>query len=147
MVKHDLAAIGIDVEVQQYDDWMERAAVRGAAYDILDSVWYGDYAGSDPAGVVAALFDGSGLRASGNTNLAYFDDSVTTARIARARRLRGAARYRAFAAIDAELTRTSAPMIAFAVDNVAELFSARIGCRHFQPAYGSTSLAALCLRR
>jgi hypothetical protein len=96
--------------------------------------------------VIGALLDGAEIRASGNTNLSYLDDRDTNTRIARAKRLRGAARYRAFAALDAELTRRVAPMIAFAVDNEAELFSARIGCRHFQPAYGSTSLAALCLR-
>ncbi len=81
------------------------------------------------------------------TNLSYFDDAATNVRIRDARKLRGDARYRPFTELDADLTTKQAPLAAFAVDNIAEFFSAHIGCQRFQPAYSSASLAGLCLRR
>ena len=67
-------------------------------------------------------------------------------RLAHAAKLSGDARDRAYASLDADLARDDAPLAAFAVDNVAEFFSQRLGCSVFQPVSGSSSLGALCLR-
>jgi DNA-binding SARP family transcriptional activator/ABC-type transport system substrate-binding protein len=147
IVKQNLARIGIDVTVEQFEDWDRRAAVRGAGFDIFDDVWLGDYSGSDPADIIGALLDGREIRSQGSTNFSYFDNAATNTRIRAAMQLRGSARYRAFTELDADLTTKQAPLAAFAVDNIAEFFSARVGCQRFQPAYASTSFAGLCLRR
>jgi hypothetical protein len=56
--------------------------------------------------------------------------------------LRGAARLRAYAALDERLAREAAPMIAVEVLNDATLVSGRVGCvtRPFD-------LSAVCLNR
>ena len=52
--------------------------------------------------------------------------------------------YPTYARLDAELARTSAPLVAYGSSSAHELFSARIGCQSFG-AYG-TDIAALCVR-
>jgi hypothetical protein len=60
-------------------------------------------------------------------------------------RLPDAARGRAIAEIDADLSR-SAAAVPFATTASPDLFSDRIGCQVHQPIYG-ISLGALCVRR
>jgi DNA-binding SARP family transcriptional activator/ABC-type transport system substrate-binding protein len=144
IVRRNLRPIGIDVVIRQYDDWDVRASDVGARYDIFDLAFPVDYA--DPAAVLEPLLSGDTIEATGNTNAAYLDDKAINARLRRAARLTGAERLAAYAAIDADVARDSAPMAAFANDNVGEFLSARVGCEAFQPVYAGVSLAALCVR-
>jgi hypothetical protein len=57
--------------------------------------------------------------------------------------LSGAERYRAYARLDADLTRDAAPMLIFGNESSRDFFSARIGCQTYQPTSGM-DLAALC---
>jgi peptide/nickel transport system substrate-binding protein len=145
IVRSNLAPIGLRVRIRQLDSWDIAGGRRGAGYDLLDIVWTPDR--PDPAAVLKPLLDGASLRPTDNTNLSYFDDPATNARLARAGTLSGDARYRAYGALDVAVAREDTPLAAFAVDNVAEFLAPRIGCSVFQPAYGSSSLGALCLRR
>ena len=145
IVRSNLAPLGIRVRIRQLDSWDIAGGRRGAKYDLLDLVWTPDRL--DPAAVLEPLLDGAGLRPEDNTNLSYYDDPATNARLALAGTLSGDARYRAYGALDAQVARDDAPLAAFAVDNVAEFLSPRLGCAVFQPAYGGLSLGALCLRR
>ena len=144
IVRRDLAPLGLRVKIRQLVTWDIAGGRRGAEYDLLDVVWTPDV--PDPDAILGPLLDGTRLRPTDNTNLSYFDDPSTNARLARAGALTGGARYRAFGTLDAELARDDAPLAAFAVDNVAEYFSPRLGCSVFQPVIGSSSLGALCVR-
>jgi DNA-binding SARP family transcriptional activator/ABC-type oligopeptide transport system substrate-binding subunit/DNA-binding beta-propeller fold protein YncE len=144
IVRRNLRPIGIDVVIRQYDDWFVRASERGARYDIFDLAFYVDYA--DPAAVLEPLLSGDSIGATGNTNAAYLHDRALDARLRSAARLTGAERLAAYGAIDVDVARDSAPMAAFANDNVGEFLSARVGCAVFQPVYAGVSLAALCVR-
>jgi peptide/nickel transport system substrate-binding protein len=93
------------------------------------------------------LLDGRTIVASGNTNNSYFDQPTFNARLDAAGRLSGAARYRAYGQLDVDLARDAAPLVAYALLPVNELFSARIGCQVFQPSYLRMDLAGLCIRR
>jgi hypothetical protein len=77
--------------------------------------------------------------------LPTFVDSKWRARLAAASRLTGTARYLNYARLDAELARYAAPLAAFGNQTGLDLFSSRIGCQVFTPAYG-IDLAALCVR-
>ena len=145
IVRSDLAPLGLRVRIRQLDNWDIAGGRRGAAYDLLDVVWTPDL--PDPAAVLQPLLDGAALRPTGNTNLSYYDDPATNARLARAATLSGEARYAAYGALDPDVARDDAPLAAFAVDNVAEFLSPRLGCSVFQPTFGASSLGALCLRR
>ena len=68
------------------------------------------------------------------------------ARLAQARTLGAADRIAAYAAIENDTLRRTAPYAAFASFVSGEYLSARAGCRVRQGAYGVVDLAALCVR-
>jgi len=92
------------------------------------------------------VLDGSRIKARENTNLAHFDNPAYNRKLETASVLAGPARYRAYGALDVELARKAAPLVAIATAVHSNFFSARIGCRTYQPVYGF-DLAALCLKR
>jgi peptide/nickel transport system substrate-binding protein len=67
------------------------------------------------------------------------------AQVARADRTQGAARHRAFAALETKLARGAVPMAGFGEFVVPEYLSPRVGCRVFQGAYGFLDLGAACI--
>lgn len=73
-----------------------------------------------------------------------FDDPVYNRRLEAAAKLNGAARYTAYARLDADLTKNADPLIAWGNPTSQDLFSARLGCQIYGPI--SVDLAALCIR-
>jgi len=148
IIRRDLAPLGIDVTVKS-DFPVGGAplaiAKRGANFDL--SPFMSTAALPDPGSFLRSLFDGSLLRATGNTNVSYFDDAVVNARLAHADRLSGRARERAFGRIAADLAREQAPIAVFSQPYQAEFVSKRLSCLTEQPAFGGLDLAALCLRK
>ena len=147
IIRRSLAPLGIHVTVNS--DFPVGAAVvatskRGANFDLFPFMSTADL--PDPGRFLRSLFDGSLLRATGNTNVSYFDDAGVNARLARADRLSGRARERAFGRIAADLARNQAPIAVFSQPYQAEFVSKRLGCLIEQPAFGGLNLAALCLR-
>jgi hypothetical protein len=62
------------------------------------------------------------------------------ARLGGARRMKAAERY------ELELLRRAPPAAAFGTPTIPQFFSARVGCKTFQPLFFGVDLAALCLR-
>jgi DNA-binding SARP family transcriptional activator/ABC-type transport system substrate-binding protein len=148
IIRRDLAPLGIYVSVRS-DFPVGGAGVaaskRGARFDLTPLTSTPDLA--DPGNFVRSLFDGTLIRATGNTNLSYFNDPVVNARLARADRLSGRARERAFGRIAVDLARDQAPIAVFSQPYQAEFVSTRLGCMIHQPAFGGLDLAALCLHK
>jgi ABC-type transport system substrate-binding protein/endonuclease/exonuclease/phosphatase family metal-dependent hydrolase len=145
IVKQDLAEIGLDVEIHSFPRAVQftKAGTRGEPYDITLEGWLDDYL--DPYDTLF-LLDGTTIRPAENTDLAYFDDPEFNAKLHAANRLAGDGRTDALGALDVETAAGAAPLAAYMNDNVRSFFSDRIGCHVYQPALGSISLAALCLR-
>ena len=137
-LKRDLAKIGIDVKVVGVPG---RRTSAGSAPPVrttsASAPGLPDYA--DPFAILNIKFDG---RFVGSTNWGRFDDGEANRALRHAASLDGAARYSAYAALDARLAREFAPMIAVEVLNDATLVSGRVGCvtRPFD-------LAAVCLKQ
>ena len=104
--------------------------------------WYADF--PDPHNVLNALLRGNHLPANESQNKSFFNDARYNRRLDIAARLSGAARYEAYARLDAELAGKESPIIAFGIPIQRDYFSTRIGCQVFQPAGGGIDLAALC---
>jgi peptide/nickel transport system substrate-binding protein len=146
IVTQDLATIGIGAAVHAIPlgNYFEQIQTRGEPFDIaVSGGWNTDFL--DPAGMLV-LFDGRHISAHGNVDMSYFNDPAVDARLDAASRLTGQARYRAYGLLDLELARDYAPILAYSVPANGELFSARIGCRIYQPINDATDLAALCIR-
>ena len=139
VIRSDLAAIGIEVEVRQFPvaALFDRLLTPGEPWDLAQFGWYADYA--DPSNFINAVFRSRG------PPYTYLDDPRFARRMAAAARLSGARRYRAYARLDRDLASKAAPAAAYASGPRPRFFSARIGCQVNQPLYGIV-LGELCLR-
>jgi class 3 adenylate cyclase/ABC-type oligopeptide transport system substrate-binding subunit len=141
VVRRNLAAIGLDVEVKNFslDQMFRRIQRPGEPWDIGYYNFFMDF--PDASDFVATLFTPFG---EGDPNVGHFRDKKITRGMRAAGRLTDAARARAFARLDANLARAGAAA-PFATGVTTDFFSDRIGCQVHQPIYG-ISLGALCLR-
>jgi YVTN family beta-propeller protein len=138
IVKHNLAAIGINVQIHTVPDselFAEYAQPK-PAFDLAWDGWIPDY--TDPDAMLSELLEDSAV-------LPTFDDPKTRAQLAEAARLSGPERYLTYARLDYEIARDEAPLVAFGNVSIRDLFSARIGCQTYG-VYGM-DLAALCVRK
>jgi peptide/nickel transport system substrate-binding protein len=143
IVQYDLAKIGIAVEIR-LSPRPGSPGTRGEPFDIVDiGCWFPAY--MDPAAILNPSFNGRLLRPTGNTNVAYFNDTRFNRRLAAASRLRGRARTRTYAKLDVDLVR-AAPAVAYGVGSQFAFVSRRIGCVELNPLNG-LSLGAVCLKR
>jgi peptide/nickel transport system substrate-binding protein len=144
IIQRDLQPLGIDVQVKEFplDEFYNLISRRGEPFDLAVNGWYGNT--TDPAQYLE-LFDGSTIKADGNSNFSYFNDPAFDRQLHAAAALSGATRYRTYRQLDLELEHDLAPAATFATTASRDFFSARMGCQLYQPVYG-IDLAALCLR-
>jgi len=145
LIQAELAPIGISVGIKAFphDEVFNRSGIRGEPFDMALDAWFPVY--TDPSNIFNYLFDGRSIKATGNSNFSYFDDPVYNRRLAAAAQLTGPRRYLAYQALEADLLRNAAPAAPLLNWAEQEFFSARIGCKVYQPIYG-IDLAALCLK-
>ncbi len=139
-----LEPLGIDVQVKEFpiDDYFVRIGRRGEPFDLAISGWA---SGTTDPGAMLAIFDGSTIHASDNTNFSYIDDPALDRQLHAAAELSGPQRYRVYAQLELVIERDIVPAAAIAVDASRDFFSAHLGCQVYQPVYG-TDLGALCVR-
>ena len=139
IVRANLGAIGIDVEVKSFSIFpmFGREFTKGEPFDIGWFGWSVDY--PDPSDFIDLPFTGSDAAFPAAGAERY------TPRIAAASRLGGQQRLRAYGQLDIDLARHAAPAVAFANLTAEDFFSATTGCQVFQPIYGM-DLGALCRR-
>ena len=137
VVKSNLAAIGIDVQVKTFplDALFTRVGRQGEPFDLSWGEWVADY--PDPDNFLNLLLRGE-LYPS-------FDDPAFERKLAKAARLSGPARYLTYGKLDADLARNGAPLAAYGTMLSYDFFSARLGCQINHPVFG-IDLAALCIR-
>ena len=130
----NLGAIGIDVVTRQHTtDLVSRLARSGEPWDLaFPLAWGADY--PDP-GFLGSLVQG----------YTPFDDTSYQRKIRAASRLSGPRRYLTYGALDADIARNAAPLVAVGNKLSRDFFSARIGCQVYQPV-SWMDLAALCIR-
>ncbi len=138
IVKTDLAAIGLNVQIKTFaeDKMFAREATPGEPFDLGWDGWLPNY--FDPESMLTETLQDS-------SNGPTFDDPTYRRKLAAAARLSGPERYLTYGRLDLELARNAAPLAAF--DNLPEhdFYSARIGCQTYG-IYGM-DLAALCIKR
>jgi YVTN family beta-propeller protein len=138
IIKANLAAIGIDVQVKAFpiDALFNRVARPGEPFDLAFAEWVADY--PDP-------YDFLNVLLWGGSALPTFDDPAYARRAASVAKLSGPRRYLAYRKLDLDLIRNAAPWAAYENFPNNDFFSARMGCQVYQPVYGM-DLAALCIR-
>ena len=144
-IKRDLGRIGIAVEVVPLPvaQFFDRLANLDEPYDLVWVGWQPAFV--DPYDVLNSLLDGRQLALPDNGDYARFNSAKYNRLLARAARLRGSARYRAYGRLDVQLARDAAPLAAGIDIRQSYLLSRRAGCVHLSPT-GYLELATVCLR-
>jgi ABC-type oligopeptide transport system substrate-binding subunit len=143
-VQFNLSKIGLNCNITPLDRVVQttKGGVKGAQFDLLLNGWGQDY--PDPYDFINILLSGTSIQADNNVNLSYFNSPVWNKRMDQAARLSGAARYKAYAALDAGLMKGPAPQAPYIDTNARIFLSKRVGCYVYSQTYGSI-LNSLCV--
>ena len=145
LIQSNLKAIGINVTIRTFPRSVQftKEGVKGEPFDIADEGWIADYA--DPSNFINKLLDGRTIQAANNVNFSYFNDPVFNRKMDEAQLKVGEDRDAAYAALDEDLARNAAPLVAWSVPNNIDFVSSRVGCYQWHPVY-FMNLATLCLK-
>jgi peptide/nickel transport system substrate-binding protein len=137
IVKTDLAAIGLQVDVQAFPlaTMFAREGRPGEQFDLGYVGWAPDY--PDPAAMLDSLLE-EGFAPN-------FDDPAYQRRLTQAAQLSGPERYLTYGRLDLDMASKGAPLAVYGNSVIPDFFSARIGCQT-HGVYG-IDLAALCIRQ
>lgn len=146
VIQANLKQVGITVQPKTYTFAVviEKAGRQGEPFDMFLIGWFADY--PDPYDFINVLLHGRSIAKTNNVNTAYWNDPVYNRKMDAAARLSGDARYRAYGALDVDITSNASPFVVYQNSNVREFVSERIGCYSFQPAWGQMNLALACLK-
>jgi ABC-type oligopeptide transport system substrate-binding subunit/class 3 adenylate cyclase len=134
IVRANLATIGIDVRIREFDNPWD-AANRGVAIDLIDSGAQLDYA--DPARFLESMLNEAMPPAWLPAEVQRQIDELVG--------LTGSQRVAEATALADRLAADQVPLAAVGNGVIGEYFSPRLGCRVFPPMGFGVDLAALCL--
>lgn len=138
----NLEKIGLKVDIKTFPPTAYFAQIENprAAFDIAGFDWLPDYI--DPYQYTNLFFDG---RHHGGRSLSRFDSPRYNRLMRHAARLRGQARYQAYADLDLRLSRDAAPFLIIGYGSDVTFVSNRVGvgCLDLSPYL---DLAAVCLK-
>lgn len=144
VIKFNLSRIGLDVDIREFARpiLFARLKTPGESWDLAGPLfWFAD--NPDPYNFVGEFFAKPWTDPK-SMNISRFADRGIMARLRRADRLRGAARYRALGQLEIEILRDHAPVAPIANNTGLAITSARLGCVRFNVQTG-IDLARLCL--
>jgi peptide/nickel transport system substrate-binding protein len=124
--QRQLQAIGLTAKLVPADpqDYYGPLTTKGTDYNIAHSGWCADY--FDPFDFINVNFDGRSIQPTGNTDYTYFDSSAFNKQMDAASSKSGAARARAYAALDKTLMTKYAPAFPIYVPTFRYLTSRRV---------------------
>ena len=146
ILKYNLSQMGCNVTTKSFVGYAiyTAAGVKGAPFDAMFAGWYQDYA--DGYDFFHILLDGRTLQASNNNNLAYFNEPSVNTKIDAANKLTGAARAKAWGALDIYTMKNYAPWAPVDNRNVRDYIGPNTAGYQFSPAWGSMDLGTLYLK-
>jgi peptide/nickel transport system substrate-binding protein len=139
VVASSFGKIGIQTTIVQFapEELDKRLHTPKEPFDAVIRGWSSEY--PDP-------FDFIDVLLNGNNNLAHYNTAALEKQLAAASKLAGSARYKAYSALDIDLTAHGAPWVAFDNRNERDFVSAHVKNYVFQPVYGGMDLTAVQLR-
>jgi ABC-type oligopeptide transport system substrate-binding subunit len=134
IVQANLRNIGLNMDIRLFPRaaQFEATGRRGEPFDLSLEGWHMDY--FDPYDFIF-LLDGTTIRPANNVNFSYFNSPAFNRRIAQAKTLVGAQRYRAFSQLDIDLSRNAAPLASYMTDNDRHYVSSRVGGYYYHPVF------------
>jgi len=145
LTKQQLAEIGLEVEIKLVPfhtasaAYLRLLAARDEPWDMALVLWTPNL--PDPDAYINLLLDTHHI---GATNVAGFASAAYDRKMQQANRLLNArARSRAYGALDVQLARDAAPLVALSIVNEATFVSRRVGCIVLRPGL---DLTTVCLK-
>jgi ABC-type transport system substrate-binding protein len=144
LIRQQLAAIGLDVEVRGIPihsasaAYYRKLATPGEPWDLAFGLWSPSYI--DPYAYINLLFE---RRFLGATNFARFTSRAHDRQMRLAASAQGEERNSAYGTLDVRLARDAAPIAAVDFLNEPTLVSKRVGCVVLRPVL---DLTAVCLK-
>ena len=147
LVTAQLRAIGFtNIEHRAFSSGLFSAlGRRGNDYDLAAVAWSAPF--PDPSAVLNTLLSGETIRATENTNIAYFNNDEANWLLRRAASLTGKKRLEAYGNLDLLIQRRWAPVVVLGRRNDRAFFSDRIDTKSIvqSPVY-ELDLGRLALR-
>jgi peptide/nickel transport system substrate-binding protein len=143
LIKTSLGKIGCNVTdtMHSYCWYWNCAGIKGTSMDIMAAGWSAEYPdGYDWFGL---LFNGRTIRASGNTDLAYMNNSTVNAKTDACNKLAGSARTNCWGALDQWMTDKIAPWATISATNFVDYISANAHGYRFNGPFASVDLGLL----
>lgn len=146
LVKQQLAAIDLDVEIKQIPlhiasaAYLEKLAARGEEWDIALVLWTPNI--PDPHAYLNQLLETQFL--DGSTLTGFRSQAASRDLSRAARSIQAGSRNAAYGRLDARLARQFAPLASLNVINEVTLVSNRVGCIVLRPVL---DLAVACLKQ
>jgi peptide/nickel transport system substrate-binding protein len=138
VLQRNLKAVGLDVEIKPQAALMPKLDTQGEPFDIGRIAW-----GAIDPSILNDIFHGRTIGRTGNANWSYFNSAKYNRLLDKAALLTGDKRYRAYQALDLQLSRDAAPAIPVTILNAFTFVSARVGCVVVNP---NLNLTAVCLK-
>jgi peptide/nickel transport system substrate-binding protein len=114
---------------------------RGVDYDEARAGWCADF--FDPFDFINVLLDGRSIQDKNNVNFAYYNNAKLNAAMDAAANLSGAARAKAYAALDLNIMKNHAPWAPYSLINNVFFTSSRVGNFIYSAYFGEPDINAL----
>jgi len=116
---------------------------KGVDFDAARAGWCADY--FDPFDYINVLLDGRSIQDANNVNFAYYNNASLNAAMDKAASLSGAARAKAYAALDLNIMKNHAPWAPYSVLSDVFFTSKRVSNWVYQPYFGEPAFNALAV--
>jgi peptide/nickel transport system substrate-binding protein len=140
VMKYNLTQMGCNVNIKLFQGFQiyTTDGTKGEPFNATLVGWNQDY--PDPYDFIDVLLNGNNIHAANNNNLAYLNVPKLNTLMAQANTKIGPARYKAYGALDLQITAKYAPWASYDNRNEREFVSAKTGGYLFQPANASADL-------
>jgi peptide/nickel transport system substrate-binding protein len=116
---------------------------KGTTYNVARAGWCADY--FDPFDYINVLLDGRSIQANNNTDMSYINAPALNTAMDAAASLSGAARAKAYAALDLQVMRDYAPWVPYEIDNTRTLVSSKVHNWIYSTYFGEPDFNALAV--
>jgi peptide/nickel transport system substrate-binding protein len=116
---------------------------KGVDFDLARAGWCADY--FDPFDYINVLLDGRSIQDANNVNFAYYNNASLNAAMDKAASLSGAARAKAYQALDLNIMKNHAPWAPYSVLSDVFFTSSRVSNWVYQPYFGEPAFNALAV--
>lgn len=147
VVQFNLQQAGFKVKlvpIASRAQYFDTIGTKGADYDVVRAGWCADYA--DPFDWFNVLMAGNLIQDKNNVNLSYIDDKSLNAKLDKASKLSGDARFAAYQALDKDVMKNYVPWAPTYVLNSRYLVSARTKNNIYSPYFTEPFIQALSVK-